>query len=86
MIALHQNVANCQNTLTPLTQRLSAATTTTTTSTTTRRKEGNVLFNGHTVKNHTDSVRGKPLPPLHGLLFPINIKVFYMHHATDRIA
>ena len=50
------------------------------------RKEGNVLFNdalnifylrlygvGHTVKDHSDSERGNPLPP-HGLLFPINIK------------
>ena len=44
-------------------------------------KEGNVLFNdalntfylrlcgvGHMVKDHSDSVRGSPLPP-HGLLF-----------------
>ena len=50
------------------------------------RKEGNVLFNdalytfylrlygvGHMVKDHSDSERGKPLPP-HGLLFPIRSK------------
>ena len=50
------------------------------------RKEGNVLFNdapntfylrlygvGHMVKDHSDSVRGNPLPP-HGLLFQINSK------------
>ena len=52
------------------------------------RKEGNVLLNdalntfyvrlygvGHMVKDHSDSERGNPLPP-HGLLFPINSKVF----------
>ena len=63
------------------------------------RKEGNVLFNdalntfylrlydvGHMVKDHSDSERGNTLPP-HGLLFPINSKVFFnMHHPTDRIA
>ena len=50
------------------------------------RKEGNVLFNDtlntfylrsygvrHMVKDHSDSERGNPLPPL-GLLFPINSK------------
>ena len=37
------------------------------------------------VQNHSNSERGNPLPP-HGLLFPINSKVFfYMHHHTDRI-
>ena len=41
---------------------------------------------GHMVKDHSDSEKGNPLPP-HGLLFPINSKVFfYMHHPTDRIA
>ena len=48
-------------------------------------KEGNVLFNnalkrfylwlygvGHMVKDHSDSERGNPLPPLHGLCFPIS--------------
>ena len=63
------------------------------------RKEGTVLFNdalntfylrlygvGHMVKCHTDSERGNPLPP-HGLLFPINGKVFFnMRHPTDCIA
>ena len=47
----------------------------------TMAKEGNVIFNdtfdtfylqlysvGH-VKDHSDSERGNPLPPLHGLLF-----------------
>ena len=51
------------------------------------RKERNILFNdalntfnflrlygvGHMVNEHSDSERGKPLPP-HGLLFPINSK------------
>ena len=37
---------------------------------------------GHMVKDHSDSERGKPLPP-HGLLFPITSKgSFYMHHPT----
>ena len=49
------------------------------------RKEGNGLFNdalntfylrlygvGHMVKDHSDSERGNPLPPLHGLLFPFS--------------
>ena len=39
---------------------------------------------GHMVKDHSDSERGNPLPP-HRLLFLINSKVFFMHHATDRI-
>ena len=55
-----------------------------------RWKEGNVLFNDafntfylrlygvrHMVKNHSDSVRGNPLPS-HGLLFPINSKVSFI--------
>ena len=29
---------------------------------------------GHMVKDHSDSERGNPLPPLHGLLFPISSK------------
>ena len=38
------------------------------------------------VKDHSDSERGNPLPPLYGLLFSISSKgVFYMHHPTDRI-
>ena len=50
------------------------------------KKEGNVLFNDalntfylrlygvrHMVKDHSDSVKGNPLPP-HRLLFPINSK------------
>ena len=62
------------------------------------RKEGNVLFNDalntfylrlygvkHMVKDHSDSEKGNPLPP-HRVLFPINSKVMYMHHHTDRIA
>ena len=32
---------------------------------------------GHMVKDHSDSERGNPLPP-HGLLFPINSKVFFI--------
>ena len=55
-----------------------------------QRKEGNVLFNDalntfylqlygirHMVKDHSDSEKGNPLPP-HGLLFPINSKVFFI--------
>ena len=51
------------------------------------RKEGNVLFNNalntfylrlygirHMVKDHSDSVKGNPLPP-HRLLFLINCRV-----------
>ena len=51
------------------------------------RKEGNVLFNdtlntfyirlydvGHMAKDHSDSDKGNPLPPLNGLLFPISSK------------
>ena len=50
------------------------------------RKEGNVLFNDalntfylrlygvrHMVKDHSDSMKGNPLPP-HRLLFPISSK------------
>ena len=49
--------------------------------------EGNVLFNNtlntfylwlygvrHMVKDHSDSEKGNPLPPPHGLLFSITIK------------
>ena len=63
-----------------------------------RRREGNSLFTEtlntfclwlcgvrHMVKDHLDSERGNPLPPQR-LLFPINSKLFYMHHPTDRIA
>ena len=52
------------------------------------RKEGNVLFNDalntfylrlygvrHMLKDHSDSERGKPLPP-RGLLFSMNNKRF----------
>ena len=39
------------------------------------------------VIEHSDSERGNPLTPLHGLLFPISNKgYFYMHHTTDMIA
>ena len=51
------------------------------------RKEGNVLFNDalntfylrlygvrHMIKDHSDSERGNPLPPLYGILFPISSK------------
>ena len=53
----------------------------------TKRKEWNVLFNyalnifylrlygvRHMVKDHSDSERGNPLPPLNVLLFPISNK------------
>ena len=32
---------------------------------------------GNMVKDHSDSVRGNPLPP-HGLLFPINSKGYFI--------
>ena len=51
------------------------------------RKEGNVLFNDtlntfdlwlyggrQTVRDHSDSKRGNPLPPPHGLFFPASSK------------
>ena len=47
-----------------------------TTTTTTKRKEGNVLFN-YALNTfylriyHSDGKRQNPLPPLHGLFFPI---------------
>ena len=50
-------------------------------------KQGNDLFNnaldtfylrlygvGHMIKDHSDSERKTPLPPLHGLFFPISSK------------
>ena len=37
------------------------------------------------VKDHSDNERGNLLPPLHGLVFLINSKVFYMHPPTDWI-
>ena len=56
------------------------------------RNRGNYLFNDalntfylrlydvrHMVKDHSDSERGNPLTPLHGLLFQT---IFYMHHST----
>ena len=52
-----------------------------------RRKEENIIFNDgrntvylrlygviHMIKDHSDSERGNPLPPLFGLLFPISSK------------
>ena len=36
------------------------------------------------LRNHSDSERGNPLPPLHRLHFPIS-NTFYMHHHTDKI-
>ena len=44
------------------------------------------------VKDYSHSERGNPLPPKHGLLFPIISKgffyniLYYMQHPTDRIA
>ena len=36
------------------------------------------------VNERSDSQRGNPLPPLHGLLFSISSKgSFYMHHPTS---
>ena len=62
--------------------------------------EGNASFNDafytfhlrlygvrHKVKYHSDSERGNPLPPLHGLLFSICSKVSYIiHNHIDSIA
>ena len=33
---------------------------------------------GHMVKGHSDSERGNPLPPLHGLIFPISSKDYFI--------
>ena len=54
-------------------------------------KEGSVLFNDalntfylrlygvrHMVKDHSNSERGNPLPPLHGLLFSITSKGYFI--------
>ena len=59
-------------------------------------KEGNVLFNDalntyysrlygvrHMVKDHSDSERGNPLPPIHGLLFPTRVILFAPSHRQD---
>ena len=56
-------------------------------------KEGRVLFNdalntfylwlygvGHIVKNHSDSERGNPLPPLRLFFLNSSKGSFYMHH------
>ena len=37
------------------------------------------------VKDYSDSERGNPLLPLHGLLFNQQQGIFYMHHPTDGI-
>ena len=63
------------------------------------RKEGNVLFNKTLntfylwlygvkpmVKAHSVSERKNLLPQLHGLLFSISSKIFYMLHPKDRTA
>ena len=63
-----------------------------------RKKQGNVLFNDalnvfylrlygvrHMVKDHSDSMRGNPLPP-HGLLFLINSKGSFIGTIPQRIA
>ena len=67
------------------------------------RKEGNALFNtqhiapntfyfwlygvGHMVKDHSDSERGNPLPPLNSLVFPIRRKGTFIRTITqERIA
>ena len=39
---------------------------------------------GHMVKGHSDSERGNPLPPLHGLIFSIRSKGSFI--CTNRIA
>ena len=55
-------------------------------------KEGTILFNdalntfylwlygvGHIVKDHFDIESENPLPPLHGLLFSISSKRYYIY-------
>ena len=38
---------------------------------------------GHMVKYHSDGERGNPLPPSHGLIYPIGkTRRLYMHHPT----
>ena len=38
-------------------------------------------------KDHSDSERGNPLPPIHGLHVRLTARIlFYMHHPTDREA
>ena len=65
------------------------------------KKEGNVLFNNalntfyiwlygvrHTVKDHSDRERerGNLVLPLHGILFPISSKGYFICTITFRIA
>ena len=38
------------------------------------------------VKDHSDSRRGNPLPPLHGLIFLFSSKVFFIITIPDRIS
>ena len=38
------------------------------------------------VKDHSDSEKENPLPPLHRLLFPISKQMFFICTHTDRIA
>ena len=62
------------------------------------RKKGNILFHdafstfylrlyrvGHTIKDHSDSERGNPLPPLRGLLFRLAARVllYAPSHSQD---
>ena len=42
------------------------------------------LYGRHMVNDHSERVRGNPLPP-HGLLFQNSSKGSYMHHPIDRI-
>ena len=61
-------------------------------------KEANVLFNNalntfylwlygleHMVKDYSDSEREKPLPPLHGLFFPISSKSYFISHRIANV-
>ena len=62
------------------------------------RTEGNVLFNKilntfylrlYSVKpmekDHWDSERGNPLPPLHELLSSLSSKIYFIHYPTGRL-
>ena len=49
-------------------------------------KEGHILFKTHSThyiygymaSDHLDSERGNPMPPLHGLIFPISSKGYFI--------
>ena len=46
----------------------------------------NKTFPSVEVQDHSDSNGGNPRSPLHGLFFSSQLRIFYMHHPTDRTA